>query len=648
MTTTPITQSDVLLDPHRTDFTQFDARTREIFRLTIDFFESRGKRWLKQQDRDRVWYGDFLDLVKREAIFATFLTPASEAGGNPDKRWDTARNAAYSQILGFYGMQYWYVWQVTILGMGPIWQSRNASARKKAAALLDSGEIFAFGLSEQAHGADVYSTDMVLDPNLDGGFTANGGKYYIGNGNLAGMVSVFGRRSDKPIIDSSDLDRHRPEQDFEGYLFFAANSQHPAYRLRKNVVDSQMYVAAFDLDNYPVNADDVLHEGKAAFNAAINTVNIGKFNLGFGAIGACEHAMYEATTHAENRILFGQRVTEFPQIRRMLAESYARLVGMKLYSERAVDYMRSAGAHDRRYLLFNAIEKMNVTREGEKIIMLLADTIAARAFESDMYFTMALLGVTGLPRLEGTVHVNMALSLKFMQNYMFGAADTALAAMNVLPVGRAPGPVLRALSGGLRAAGGALVDSPLAQWVPQLKPLLAALPEVPTRKEPANDDFLFAQGPSSGLSHIRFGDWQSVLRRFASTPNVGVFLAQAQALQTLLAVATPTAGQQRDVDFLFAIGEMFTLVPYAQLILEQAEIENSGTDSIADVLDQLFEVLVTDMSTHATKLHCHPAATGVQKQRALDIIAKPTADAERHDRVVTRARGLAGRYEMTP
>ena len=60
--------------------------------------------------------------------------------------------------------------------------------------------------------------------------------------------------------------------------------------------------------------------------------------------------MYEAITHAENRVLFGQRVTEFPQIRQMLAEVFARLAGMKLYSERAVDYMRSAWRLHRRYL----------------------------------------------------------------------------------------------------------------------------------------------------------------------------------------------------------------------------------------------------------------------------------------------------------
>ncbi|WP_149359435.1 acyl-CoA dehydrogenase [Lolliginicoccus suaedae] len=631
-----MTPSTAPLNPREPDFTAFDATTRRIFDVTIDFFESKGKAWLKQQDRDRAWYSDFLDLVKRERIFATFLTPATEADGDPDKRWDTARNAMYSQILGFYGMQYWYVWQVTILGLGPIWQSSNTAARRRAAEMLESGEIFAFGLSEQDHGADVYSTGMVLEPGTDGGYRATGSKYYIGNGNLAGMVSVFGRRSDKPIIDSSDIERYRPEEDFEGYLFFAADSQHKAYKLRKNVVDAQMYVAAFDLEDYPVRAEDVLHEGKSAFHAAINTVNIGKFNLGFGAIGACEHAMYEALTHAENRILFGQRVTEFPQIRRMTAEAYARLVGMKLYSERAIDYMRSASPGDRRYLLFNAIEKMNVTREGEKIITLLSDTIAARAFESDMYFTMALLGVTGLPRLEGTVHVNMALSLKFLPNYMFRPTDAGHAALSKLPVGRAPRSAMTALAKGARG-----ISSITAAALPGQA---TALPEVPVRRDATDDVFLFNQGPSRGLGKVRFADWRPVLRAHATIPNVAVFLEQADSLQSLLAAAAPTAEQQKDVDFLFCIGEMFTLLPYAQLILEQASHEGTSVD----VLDQLFEILVTDMSRHATTLHCKPTATPAQRKRALDLLRQPVGDPDRLDRVVARARSLAGAYEMNP
>ncbi|MBN4926848.1 acyl-CoA dehydrogenase [Hoyosella rhizosphaerae] len=633
-----------LFNPMEPDFAEFDTRTRECFQATIDFFENHGKAWLKQQDRDRVWYSEFLTMVKKERIFATFLTPASEANGDPDKRWDTARNAMYSKILGFYGMQYWYVWQVSILGLGPIWQSQNTAARKRAADLLEAGEIFAFGLSEKEHGADVYSTDMIVTPQGEGTYSASGGKHYIGNGNLARMVSVFARRSDKPTIDSADIESYKPDEDFEGYLFFAADSQHKNYKLRKNVVDAQMYVAAFDLEDYPVEEEDILHEGKSAFHAAMNTVNIGKFNLGFGAIGQCEHVLYEALTHAENRILFGKRVTEFPQIRRMTAEAYVRLIGMKLYSERAIDYMRSANADDRRYLLFNAIEKMNVTREGEKIIILMADTIAARGFETDMYFPMAMLGAFGLPRLEGTVHVNMALSLKFMPNFLFRPTDAGMAALQMLPVGTAPRGAVRALSTGLRAASNKIV--PLAERIPGAPSALRThpVPDVPHRRDPANDDFLFKQGASRGLSKIAFADWRPVFQKFAHIPNVAVFTQQAEDFQALLVAAKPTAEQQKDVDFLFALGELFTLLPYAQLILEQAEIENTDLD----VIDHLFEVFVTDFSSHATKLHCKTTATSAQRKRALDLVREPVGDPARFERIVQAARGLANTYEMKP
>src|SRR5258706_8809297 len=283
----PATKQALLFNPRTYDPTDLDAESRRLLRATIEFFESRGKQRLKADDRDRVWYSDYLDYIAREKVFATLLTPAAEAGGEADKRWDTARICAFNEISAFYGLQYWYTWQVTILGLGPIWQSENAAARERAAQLLDDGAIFAFGLSEKEHGADIYSTDMLLDPEGDGGFRANGGKYYIGNGNLAGMVSVFGRRTD---IEGED-----------GYVFFAADSQHPAYRLVKNVVNSQNYVSEFRLEDYPVRAEDILHTGRAAFDAALNTVNVGKFNLGFPSIGICEHAFYQAITHADAR-----------------------------------------------------------------------------------------------------------------------------------------------------------------------------------------------------------------------------------------------------------------------------------------------------------------------------------------------------------
>ncbi|MFG2721214.1 acyl-CoA dehydrogenase family protein [Streptomyces sp. NPDC048416] len=570
----------LLFNPRTYDPTHFDPETRRLLRATIDWFEARGKRRLIEDYRSRAWLADFLEFSAKEGLFATFLTPASAAGAEQDdKRWDTARIAALNEIFGFYGLDYWYAWQVTILGLGPVWQSDNADARARAAELLAQGEVFAFGLSEKTHGADIYSTDMLLEPDGDGGFRASGSKYYIGNGNAAGLVSVFGRRTD---VEGPD-----------GYVFFAADSRHEAYHLVKNVVDSSKYVSEFRLADYPVEPGDILHTGRAAFDAALNTVNVGKFNLCTASIGICEHAMYEAVTHAHNRVLYGRPVTAFPHVRRELTDAYVRLVGMKLFSDRAVDYFRSAGPDDRRYLLFNPMTKMKVTTEGEKVIDLMWDVIAAKGFEKDNYFAQAAVEIRGLPKLEGTVHVNLALILKFMGNHL-------------------------------------------------LNPVAYA--DVPSRLDAADDAFLFRQGPARGLGAIRFHDWRTAFDAYAEVPNVARFREQADALCAFVTTAAPDEEQSRDLDLLLAVGQLFALVVHGQLILEQARL--TGLEQ--DVLDELFAVLVRDFSAHAVELHGKDSATADQQSWALGAVRRPVVDEARSARVWERVEALAGAYEMAP
>ncbi|MBW2564002.1 MAG: acyl-CoA dehydrogenase, partial [Deltaproteobacteria bacterium] len=142
----------ILLNPKKQKYEHLDEKSREIMLKTIAFFENKGKKKLKEDDHERVWYTDFLEFVKKEKIFATLMTPAGY--GDEDSRWDTFRNCAFNEILGFYGLCYWYTWQVSMLGLGPIWMGENEAVKQKTAQLLKDGGIFAFGLSEKEHGAD--------------------------------------------------------------------------------------------------------------------------------------------------------------------------------------------------------------------------------------------------------------------------------------------------------------------------------------------------------------------------------------------------------------------------------------------------------------------------------------------------------------
>ncbi len=157
----------MLLNPKTFQSACPDAGSRDLMRKTIEFFENKGLARIKHDDHERVWYADFLDFVKRERLFSTLLTPDAYGGGKT--RWDTFRNCEMNEILGFYGLAYWYTWQVSILGLGPIWMSGNEEVKRQTAEHLRQGGIFAFGLSEKDHGADIYSSGMTLDPEGAGG-----------------------------------------------------------------------------------------------------------------------------------------------------------------------------------------------------------------------------------------------------------------------------------------------------------------------------------------------------------------------------------------------------------------------------------------------------------------------------------------------
>ncbi len=219
--------------------------------------------------------------------------------------------------------------------------------------------------------------------------------------------------------------------------------------------------------------------------------------------------------------------------------------------------------------------------------------IAAKGFEKDMYFEMAARDIRALPKLEGTVHVNISLIVKFMVNYFFDPVE---------------------------------------------------VPAVPRRDDAANDDFLFDQGPTGGLGKVRFGDWQAAFSG-VDLPNVVVFREQAEVFAHLLAEAPPGDEQSRDVDFLLAVGEIFTLVVYAQLVLENAAIYGIE-DSL---VDQIFDVFVRDVSRFAVQLHGKPSSTQAQQDLCLAMIAKPVVDAERYEQVWREhVLALADAYEMRP
>ena len=550
----------ILLNPQNYAGEHADPRSKDIMLKTINFFENKGLAAIKKDDLDQTWYQDLLDFIRDEGVFATLLTPSGY--GAADSRFDLRRVCEYNEILAFYSLAYQYTYQVSILGLGPIWMGDNEAIKHKTAQFLQQGGIFGFGLSEREHGADIYSTETALFPTGDGTYRAQGSKYYIGNGNVAAIVSTFGK-----MAETGE------------YVFFGVSPEHEKYELVKQIRASggrQSYVAEYALHDYPIAESDIISRGQLAWDSSLSTVNIGKFQLGFSTIGICEHAFYEAINHASQRTLYSQLVTDFPHVQQMFTESYARLIAAKLFAWRAVDYFRSASDADRRYLLFNPIQKMKVTSQGIRIVDTLLDIIAAKGFEQETYFEMAIRDIGMIPRLEGTEHVNMALVIKFMRNYFFD-----------------PTPY----------------------------------PAIPKRDDPADDAYIFEQ-KTGGLAKVKFPDYRLAYNG-VDVANAGVFQEQIELFKKFLVQTTPTDEQVKNIDYMLAVGELFTMIVYAQLCLEATRIYPID----AGLLDQIFNFIVRDFSHYALELLCKFINTPDQERNIRQMIVKPIINPAQSRRV---------------
>jgi len=93
---------------------------------------------------------------------------------------------------------------------------------------------------------------------------------------------------------------------------------------------------------------------------------------------------------------------------------------------------------------------------------------------------------------------------------------------------------------------------------------------------------------------------------------------------------------------LSGIGEIFALIVYSHLVIENAKIY----DIDEDMVDQIFDFLVRDFSKYALSLYHKSSTTPEQMEWCLKMIKKPNVDPERFDKVWKEVYALKDEYEM--
>ena len=274
-------------------------------------------------------------------------------------------------------------------------------------------------------------------------------------------------------------------------------------------------------------------------------MDFGKFFLGFGAVGICEHAFAEGFAHLRSRTLYGKPAIALPHLRDTMAFAFARLVAMKLYAYRALDYLQAAGPDDRRYLLFNAVQKARVSTEGVKVLATVSECVGARGFESDTYTELALRDGAMIPALEGSTHINFLLAAQFIGAYFAN------------PEGAVPLPGSVSLG-----------------------------------QTSSDENPYWTAARDRNAKTVRFASFPSAYEPLRALPNVALFLQQVESFARLVRGVPPDSILQ--VPF----GRCFSVIAYGQLVAESAVLV--GTSPA--VVSVIFHALIADLTAECLGL----------------------------------------------
>jgi acyl-CoA dehydrogenase len=519
-----------------------------------EFFTVKGLAALKQEDRDELWYADWIEYQGRHKLYASVLSPRQYS--SLGFQFDLLKIARFLEVFAYFSPAHGYSLQCTFLGLFPILMSDNEAIKREAVGALEGGGLFALGVSEKEHGADLLGNGFQVTPTKSGRHIATGHKYYIGNANAAAIVTILGKRGG---ANNGNIARRslpiliaiRPAR--------ASGTFRNVRRIRTFGIRAA-FVAEFEVDHHDLPPADIVATGRDAWDAVVGTVTLGKFFLGFGSIGICERAWTEAWAHVTSRMLYGKPVIAMPHIRTMMVRAYARLLAMKLYAYRALDYFQAAGPDDHRYTLYSAVQKAKVSTEGVRVIDLMAECIGAKAFEADTFFEMALRDARLIPTLEGSTHINFAFAAQFIPAYF-------------------------------------------SRHAPAAPPIPPPIDET----SPVENSYLM-HADARAVKTVAFPHYLAAYRPLKHIPSVRRFARQVIAFRRAArSLRERAAIPPDDSESSIALGRCFATIAYAQLIAENSHRHEIPLAIVSFIFDQLAE----DLTIEFLKLTATPLPAAI-------------------------------------
>ncbi|MFO0662789.1 MAG: acyl-CoA dehydrogenase family protein [Polyangiaceae bacterium] len=233
------------------------------------------------------------------------------------------------------------------LGSLPVLVAGNEAQKAALAAVLASGRMAGFGLSEWDKGLDILGNEARAEPlGADGKpcalgvathFRLRGTKAPVNNATRGSIVTVLVRTAEGTETNSQSLFMIEREKTplTPGKRFASLG-----YR--------NMDLSSIVLDGAVVPSSCLLGKAGEGFHHARRSLEISRGGVAAMAAGLSVRAVALAMDHAEGRVLYGAKVREIPAVKALLAQSHARMlegVALARFAARMVAHATVSSRH---------------------------------------------------------------------------------------------------------------------------------------------------------------------------------------------------------------------------------------------------------------------------------------------------------------
>src|SRR5690242_3928348 len=217
----------------------------------------------------------------------------------------------------------------TCIGTLPIVYFGTEAQKKKYLPGLASGDVVgAYALSESSSGSDALNCRTRAVLSSDGKhYILNGEKMWITNAGFADLFIVFAK------VDGEKFTAFIVERGFPG---FSVGAEEHKMGIRGSST------CPLILSDCRVAVENVLGEIGKGHHIAFNVLNVGRFKLGAGSVGASRNCLEGAIGYAKQRKAFGKVIADFGLIREKIANMAAGIFTGEAMAYRTVGMMDAA------------------------------------------------------------------------------------------------------------------------------------------------------------------------------------------------------------------------------------------------------------------------------------------------------------------